>query len=295
MTAPLQTSWQLQTAEGEPSAVVRVRNLQSVIQGPQDAWGRPGRPQPILISAEVSLAQPFGSSSSADVVASDTVHYGLLSKAILATLGRLETQAATGEASSLHGVLSSIWSDLTGFDTSGTPATANKKGAFLNMSYIRRLSVSVVLTKASLLGSGVSLSASAVFQESSMQARGLTLTLQGLRVPTLIGVNDNERTAKQIVVANIGIEKYRNDKDEYAPLEAVVVDAMTKSSYETLEALATDVASHITNYLRSSHGDSTSTLPWHLQIGFEKPTAVPFADAACVELRTNTDDVIKSS
>lgn len=101
------------------------------------------------------------------------------------------------------------------------------------MSYIRRLSVSVVLTKASLLGSGVNLSASAVFQESSMQARALTLTLQGLRVPTLIGVNDNERTAKQIVVANIGIGKYRNDKDEYAPLEAVVVDVSAAEHVDT--------------------------------------------------------------
>ncbi|KAF7543507.1 hypothetical protein G7Z17_g10682 [Cylindrodendrum hubeiense] len=295
MAVPLQTSWQLQTAEGEPSAVVRVRNLQSTIQGPQDAWGRPGRPQPILVSAEVSLAQPFGSSSSADVVASDTVHYGLLSKAILATLGRLETEAAAGEAASLHGVVSNIWADLTGLDTSGAASNASKKGAFLNLSFVRRLSVSVVLTKASLLGSGVSLSASAVFQESSMQARGLALSLQGLRVPTLIGVNDNERTAKQIVVANIGIEQYGNDKDEHAPLEAVVVDTMTKSSYETLEALATDIASHMTTYLRSSPEDSASTHNWHLQIGLEKPTAVPFADAACVELRTSTNDVIKSS
>ncbi|KPM35253.1 hypothetical protein AK830_g11320 [Neonectria ditissima] len=295
MAVPIQTSWQLQTAEGEPTAVVRVRNLQSVIQGPQDAWGRPGRPQPALVSAEVSLAQPFGSSSSADVVAPDTVHYGLLSKAIMATLGRLEVQATAGQVASLHGVLSSIWVDLTGVDTLGTPANVAEKGSFLNLSYVRRLTVSVVLTKASLLGSGVSLSASAVFQESSMQARGLTLSLQGLRVPTLIGVNENERLAKQIVVANIGIEKYSDSKDDYASLEVAVVGTMTKSSFETLEALATDLASHITTHLRSTAGDSQGTPTWQLQIGLEKPTAVPFADAACVELRTSTDDVTEFS
>ncbi|KAH7163063.1 dihydropteroate synthase [Dactylonectria estremocensis] len=292
MAVSLQTAWQLQIAEGQPSAAIRVRNVQSTIQGPHDAWGRPGRPQPILVSAEISLVQPFGRSSSADQVAPDTVHYGLLSKAIIATLKRLEMQAADGQVATLHGVLSSIWSDLTGLNTLGASVNADKKEPFLALAFVRRLSVSIVLPKASLIGSGVSLSASAVFQESSMTARGLVLNLEGLRVPTLIGVNPNERLAKQIVVANIGIEKYRNDEDDYVPLEAVVVDAMTESSFETLEALATKVASHITKHLKSDLGNSPSTQSWHLQIGFEKPTAVPFADAACVELRTSTDDVI---
>ncbi|KAK7414295.1 hypothetical protein QQX98_006812 [Neonectria punicea] len=291
MNIPIQTSWQLQNAEGEPHGLVRVRNLQSAIQGPQDAWGRPGRPQPILVSAEVSLTQPFGSSSATDAVASDTVHYGLLSKAIMATLARLEVQAAAGEVASLHAVLSSIWLDLTGVDTLGASSNAAEKSAFLNLRYVRRLTVSIILTKASLMGSGVGLSASAVFQQLSIQARGLTLSLQGLRVPTLIGVNDNERLAKQIVVANIGVEMYANTEDDYAPLEAVVVDAMTKSSFETLEALATDLAFHIKTHLLRTSAGSPETPTWQLLIGLEKPTAVPFADAACVELRSSTDDV----
>ncbi|KAI5466082.1 hypothetical protein BGZ63DRAFT_348773 [Mariannaea sp. PMI_226] len=293
MPVSLQTSWQLQNAAGEPSAIIRARNLQTIIQGPQDAWGRPGRPQPALVSAEVSLAQPFGSSSSGDVVAPDTVHYGLLSKSILATLARLETRAGKGDAATLHGVVDGIWTDLTGLDVTGAQVHGTENKAFLNLSYIRCLTVSVVLTKASLLGSGIGLTASAVFQDSIVQSRGLSLQLQGLRVPTLIGVNDNERKAKQIVVANIGVEKYSNEKDGYVPLEAIVVDAMMSSSFETLEALATYLASHITEHIASSGADSPDSSGWHLQIGLEKPTAVPLADAACVEFRTSTQSFMK--
>ena len=100
MAPTLNTLGQVRQTGGEPNAVVRVRNLQYTIKGPQDAWGRPGRPQPVLVSAEVSLYQPFKSSSSKDVVASDTVHYGLLSKSILATLGRLDAASAEQKKSS---------------------------------------------------------------------------------------------------------------------------------------------------------------------------------------------------
>ncbi|KAH7170950.1 hypothetical protein EDB81DRAFT_185224 [Dactylonectria macrodidyma] len=294
MAVPLQAGWQLQFAERQPSAVIRVRNVQSTIQGPHDAWGRPGRPQPILVSAEVSLAQPFEWSSSADQVAPDTVHYGLLSKAILATLKRLEVQAAEGQVATLHEVLRSIWFDLTGLDISGARVDTDKKESFLTLAFVCRLSVSVVLPKASLIGGGVSLTASAIFQESSMMARNLGLNLQGLRVPLLIGVNQNERLAKQIVVANIVIEKYRNEEDDYVDLEAVVVDCMTDSEFGTLEALAAKIVSHVTKHLNPGLGRLPSVDSWYLQIGLEKPTAVPFADAACVELRTSTDSLIKS-
>lgn len=239
MATSLKTSWQVKTAAGEPSAIIRVKNLQSSISGPHDAWGRQGRPQPLLVSAEVLLNQPFGSSSATDAVESDTVHYGLLSKAILATLGRLQATSAQGGAASstLHQVLNNIWMDLTGFDVNGTKLVESSK-PFLKMTVIRHLNVSVSLPKASLLGSGVELSASAVFQEQasgllSVMARGMTLKLLQLRVPTLIGVNDNERLAKQVVAADIGIERHHGEDDTYTQLEAVVVDvsdALTNDS-----------------------------------------------------------------
>ncbi|KAF7551457.1 hypothetical protein G7046_g7721 [Stylonectria norvegica] len=295
-----QTAWQVQHAAGEPAAVIRVRNLQATIQGPHDAWGRPGRPQPVLISAEVTLSQPFGDSSSADAVAPDTVHYGLLSKAILGALKRLEEKAEAGNhtPASLLVVLDTVWEGLTGLSVRSY-TFRSESSAFLNVSAIKHLLVTVDLPKASLLGSSVSFTASAAFGDTSgrkfgtqVQTRSLVLNLNGLRVPTLIGVNDNERKAKQIVVANIGIEGYHFlfPDDVYSQLENSIVDVMEMSSFETLEALAAEMSKQITHYLRKHRRDLiSSNSEWQIKIALEKPTAVPLADAACVELRTDTD------
>ncbi|CAM1506916.1 Fc.00g065570.m01.CDS01 [Cosmosporella sp. VM-42] len=291
-SVPLQTSWQIQRTAGEPTAIIRVRNLQSIIQGPQDAWGRQGRPQPILVSAEVSLHEPFGSSSSKDAVAGDTVHYGLLSKAILATLGRLD--AEDQHSLSLHSLLNHIWMDLVGFDFTGRIGNLNEKKPFLNISVVRALNISLELPKASLLGSGVSLSGTIVYENEQFgtfaKARAMSVNLKGLRIPTLIGVNDNERQAKQVVVANISIEKYEDVNDGYAPLEEAVTNLVKDSTYETLEALASDLSHKIIGYLTSCPRDYVPIYGWHIRIGLEKPTAVALADAACVELRVNTAD-----
>lgn len=227
MSQPLQTTWQVQKAAGEPAAIIRVRNLQLTIEGPHDAWGRQGRPQPMLISAEVSLSQPFGSSSSTDVVAADTVHYGLLSKAILGTIKHYEETKQIASMS-LYALLDVIWAHLTGLYLNGVRARSEVKNPFLSLGVMSSLTVTVDLPKASLLGSAVSLSAMTRYEEGDdgnyIQGQALALTLKELRVPTLIGVNDNERLAKQVVVANISLEKFRDYKDNYTQLEAVVVE-----------------------------------------------------------------------
>lgn len=311
MSHPLQTTWQVERDAGEPAAVIRVRNLQLTIEGPQDAWGRQGRPQPMLISAEASLSQPFGSSSSTDVVASDTVHYGLLSKAILGTIKQYE-ETKQVKSMSLYAILDVIWANLTGFYLNGIGAHLEGKKPFLSLDVMRSLRVKVDLPKASLLGSAVSLSGMTTYESDGcgnyIQGQALALTLKELRVPTLIGVNDNERLAKQVVVANITLERFRDYSDNYTQLEAVVVEvssrhptdiikltsfkAMAESSYETLEALASDLALKITQHLRAKLPDVEPKDGCQIIIGLEKPTAVPLADAACVELRTNTRDVL---
>ncbi|KAM5355859.1 hypothetical protein ACJ41O_002505 [Fusarium nematophilum] len=278
------SSRRLSNAEGDPVAVIRVRNLQTTIQGPKDAWGRGAKPQPLLVSAEVSLNHAFGSSSSTDAVASDTVHYGLLSKAILSTLEKLPKTGL-----SLSDVLNNLWIDLTGFRYNGISSQSGEGvKAFLDSSVIRRLTVTLILPKASLLGSAIRLTASALFDQSSITVRSLVLGLEGLRVPTLIGVNSNERNAKQVVVADIRIDEYETMYDDYTALENVVVDAMTKSSFETLEALAADLSAHIAKELRSRREELYGGM---IRIGLEKPTAVPLAEAACVELTVKTEDV----
>lgn len=63
---------------------------------------------------------------------------------------------------------------------------------------------------------------------------------------------------------------------------------MSESSFETLEALAASLAFHIARELRTKRDDFYGEI---IRIGLEKPTAVPLAEAACVELTVKTEDV----
>jgi hypothetical protein len=99
---------------------------------------------------------------------------------------------------------------------------------FLHLEAIRFMSVTLFLPKASLLGEGVSLTASGLFGPFAGVKYGciryaLDLRLHNLRVPTLIGVNPNERTNKQVVVADIGLGNWVALEDMYTDLERGVV------------------------------------------------------------------------
>ncbi|OAA48683.1 dihydropteroate synthase [Metarhizium rileyi] len=292
MRIPIRTSHGLLLATGEAPATVRVKNIQSTVQGPSDAWGRPNRPQPISVSAAVTMAKSFGSTSTADALASDTVHYGLLSKAILATLARLDAHKSSDRTLTLPDVLGDIWIDLTGLDTFGSPVTNDEAPPFLELGFIRSLEIEVHLPKATLRGAGVSLTATAAFDNGAMTSRGMKLKICDLRIPILIGVNSNERGAKQGVVANVEVERFDEVLDSYCALEDAVSKAMTDSSFETIEALLADMALHIAMYLAKNHKEPADGEGWLLRIAVEKPIAVMFADAPCVELSINTNDVI---
>jgi hypothetical protein len=67
-----------------------------------------------------------------------------------------------------------------------------------------------------------------------------------------------------------------------------LLQAMSESSFETLEALAASLAFHIARELRTKRDDFYGEI---IRIGLEKPTAVPLAEAACVELTVRTENV----
>lgn len=213
------------------TSVVRVKNLRSIIAGPHDAWGRSSRPQPFTISASVGFQSSFTSSSSTDHLSEDTVHYGLLAKAILAILNRI---AQEPKDRSLRDVLDTMWIDLSGFDTFGVPQQPVGGQPFLNVATISSLEIVADLPKASLLGDGISIATAASFQCIDgvvvVSARTQSLKLRELRVPTLIGVNSNERLAKQVVIANLEIEGLDDTGDTFCLLEDVLVKVSTSSN-----------------------------------------------------------------
>ncbi|PNY20671.1 Uncharacterized protein TCAP_07327 [Tolypocladium capitatum] len=224
MSVTPRSLWNIHVAVGEAPAVVRVNNLHATVKGPNDAWGRRNRPQPMQISAKVELRKPFSATSRADALASDTVHYGQLSKAILNSLERLATETA---AFSLSEVLTYVWRDLTGFYPTGERAESREP--FLDTSVVRCLEMTAHLPKASLVGDGVSFAFTGVFGNdlnvTSMRLYGRTLRLHNLRVPTLIGINDNEREAKQAAVVSVEIDNLDATSDIFNSLEARIADA----------------------------------------------------------------------
>lgn len=66
---------------------------------------------------------------------------------------------------------------------------------------------------------------------------------------------------------------------------------MSESAYETLEALGTHLTAAIAAHLRLKHTPPRDGSGWDIEISLEKPVAVPLADAACVEMRTNTNNI----
>ncbi|KAI1142796.1 hypothetical protein F5Y05DRAFT_366228 [Hypoxylon sp. FL0543] len=337
--APLVSSFRVRADAGEPVAVVRVRNLQGAIPVGRDAWGRSGKLQPVLLSSEVSFAQPFSgnaaSSSSASTSASasgdtdkldaGTVHYGNLSKTLLSSLelwgqGKpsgagpesagvaASAIAATGFAAEVTtprtaDVFELLWVRMTGRVVDGSRiALPLDQLPFLDSAKLRSLSLTMSLPKASLLGAGVSLTTTASFRDDFSKGGGKndddksssknplrsysrTLRIQGLHVPTLIGVNSNERKAKQMVVADVEIDRFDVADDIHSDLERTIVETMEASSFETLEALASQVANKILSDFRI--GDDPAPMKergWQVKVCLEKPIAVPFAECPAVEV-----------
>ena len=124
-----------------------------------------------------------------------------------------------------------------------------------------------MLPKASLLGNGVSLSGGELLGiiPEKMQSCSLKLKIHDLRIPTLIGLNANERLAKQMVVTSLEIDNWVEEQGHYVQIEQLVVKVnqfsdfefrlltdrkvLGESSYQTLEALAMHLGRRLIRYV----------------------------------------------
>lgn len=267
----LLTSYALSQLAGEPHTLIRLLNLQTVLAVGTDAWGRSHIPQPVLVSATISLAEPFASASSSDAVTGSTVHYGVLSKAILGACAEFESLGTKGKEAgngkSLYALVMYLQAFITGVVST---LQEGEEGGRMRM-----LEVEVKLLKASLLGSSVSLKGSFVYGDvdsrdngkKGLVAHSMVLRLHELKIPTLIGVNPNERLAKQMVVADIDIEKWDRIDDDYYKLENLVVQVIVSFPlFSLLPASSNKLTPRHSlrpNSKRSKHSPHTSA--WQLQ------------------------------
>lgn len=240
-------------------SIIHVKNLSGNARVGVDVWGRTenGRVnkfQPIQISASISLEEPFETAARSDSVDRSTVHYGTLSKEILKVLAyRGEALLRPNESEQDPDCLECIQSDWTlavlldaihswiagrifSWDYyGGTGEVYNKCSTLLaNSSNApgnsiigtgHEVELSCFLPKGSILGSGVSLRVLTMPHPNGPAYTICSiLKLHDLRIPTLIGVNANERLAKQMVIANVEIDGYLvTDFDLYHKLEQIVV------------------------------------------------------------------------
>lgn len=237
----LQNSWDIKEAAGEPQAKISVRNLQATIKIGRDAWGREGKVQPVLISATVSLRKPFEYASVHDTVSSSTVHYGILSKAILEAVQEFHDNRGVstkeGRPSTVKALMDHIAGHLASYSLDGAPndnpLALKNHTQLLDRGLVNSLDINITLPKALLSSTtGVSRCGTIVFDVKFLDSKfdtkriedsyAMSLVLHDLRISTLIGVNSNERLAKQLVIANIEIDKWITERDLYNELEELV-------------------------------------------------------------------------
>lgn len=291
MTYQLTPTWTTHHhSSGPPPAAVHIRNLASVIYGAADAWGRRGKAQPVLVSASIAFKHAFPTAAATDRLGLDTVHYGTLAKSLLADLERYTEPDPDNDDGSLLAVLNWLWSGLTGRSVGSSAVVVAEETAFLRAEHlagIASIELTLTLPKASLLGSGVSLTTCCVFERG---VYSLALRVEDLCVPTLVGVNDNERLARQVVRATVTLDGFPHEGDPYVDVERVVVKAMTESSFETLEALGAYIAQAVA--WKYGHGPANaSRKDMSVHVRMEKPSAVPLADCPVVEIRMGLADL----
>ncbi len=150
-----------------------------------------------------------------------------------------------------------LWVRMTGRGVDGSRVELPPDQLpLLDAARLSSLSLSVRLPKASLLGAGVSLTTVACFRggeeeeeegeeqkqvpdngnndnnnNNPLRSYSRTLRIHGLHVPTLVGVNPNERKARQMVIADVEIDRYDVADDIYADVEKTVVEVSRKEEF----------------------------------------------------------------
>ncbi|KAK3650999.1 hypothetical protein LTR56_006051 [Elasticomyces elasticus] len=254
--------------------IISVKNLQlpAGVVAP-DVWGKP-KEQPALLTITLVLNGGFASAASKDALDGSTIHYGELSKRI---------RSACGEQGQTAG-------DVSAHAERVICEMARKgEGKFI----VARSVVEVNLPKASMYGDGATLINTTEYDEAGRaRAAQRVFVVKEVKLMLLVGVNGYERTAKQPIIAGVwlylgesadGKESGSAQTAALFNLEQTLVQITQDTSFETLESLADFTVTQLQKRLLSD------MLPGsQVQLRFEKPRAIAFADAPAVEVFRQT-------
>jgi dihydroneopterin aldolase len=176
---------------------VEDHSLQYAPKSAIDAWGRE-KQQPVLLSVSLSFRQGFDTAANQDALDESTMHYGLLSKNLRSLKPVQEWETLDNLAHRIHQTILE------------TPPGA---------ALVQSCQIEIKLPKASLLGDYVNY----VYFVEDEEDTGRVLHLSRVFIPTLIGVNDNERTAKQKLFVSVWIDRIQaDDSESYTELERIL-------------------------------------------------------------------------
>ena len=189
---------------------VSVQNLKTVANTGFDAWGRP-KPQPVEITAVLSLPQTVTPAASSDSVDTSTVHYGELSKLLLARVRQHEAN----------------WLTLDEF---GQVMLSTCLDAARNIASPSSIELRIFYPKATRLGHGLCLE---LYHNPALDIVCPVIHLNRLQLSALVGVNAHERQMKQAVVVSTWIDRLKpHISDQCYEMEQLVA----KVSYNRCKA-----------------------------------------------------------
>jgi dihydroneopterin aldolase/2-amino-4-hydroxy-6-hydroxymethyldihydropteridine diphosphokinase/dihydropteroate synthase/2-amino-4-hydroxy-6-hydroxymethyldihydropteridine diphosphokinase/dihydropteroate synthase len=219
-----------------------------------DAWGRPNKVQPIILSLQLQIDRTAAGISD-DI--KDTFSYGQMYKDVLTEVEGKEFQSIDHLTSSLSELLNR-W-----------PGKILKIQALAPNSILR--------VEGGLAKEWYSLRGMQGLPDHAW-------VIKGLKAACIIGVNPHERLEKQSVTMNLRIagetesaayERQRMQGEySWARLAKRVCDVVEASSYETLEALSTLIAKTALEEF---------PIP-QIGVHVEKPSALMFVEGAGVEI-----------
>ncbi|KAK5724172.1 hypothetical protein LTR17_013553 [Elasticomyces elasticus] len=254
--------------------IISVKNLQlpAGVVAP-DVWGKP-KEQPALLTITLVLNGGFASAASKDALDGSTIHYGELSKRIRSACGE---QGQTAEDVRTHA------------ERVICEMARKGEGKFI----VARSVVEVNLPKASMYGDGATLIYITEYDDAGRaRAAQRVFVVKEVKLMLLVGVNAYERNAKQPIIASLWLylgnaagEKEHKSAQTVAlfNLEQTLVQITQETSFETLESLADFTVTQLQKRLLND------MLPGsQVQLRFEKPRAIAFADAPAVEVFRNT-------
>lgn len=252
--------------EDRDATIISIKGLRLDSVSVPNIWGDI-KPQPAFLDISIHLRNSFNSAASLDALDDSTIHYGELAKKIRAACPADEPNVLEAACRAAYSM-----------------AKKERTGQFI----ASLISVELVLPKASAYGSALSLR-----DITSYDAEGYVcypkreFTCKGLRIMTLIGVNAYERRGKQPLVVDLSIEQLGESDlgsqvvlKQYARVERDFVGVIEETAFETLESLADHAVAKLIKIF-SERGVMAKSV----RIRFEKPAAIPFADAPVIEIK----------